>query len=335
MKRSILSILGLILISSVVVFAQDAGQSSEPTRSSYLIKPGDKLVGKVMGEEEFNFEVVIDDNGKFELPFVDKQVMAKCRTQNEIKDEVREHYSRFLRNPLLSVQVAERSKPVPITVSGEVEKQLQVELTSSRRPTLFELISLAGGQKESAGGIVRVFRTGIETCSDEKTVKEWNLESDNGKTLPTRMFRLTNIKAGIKESNPIIYPGDLIVVEKASPVYFVGEVLKKDGVYIKEGGLSLTQAIAMVGGTNRAAKTKDIRIYRMIGNNPKEREAISVNLINIREGKTEDIMLQPYDIIDVDKKKKSMAQTVLEVVTGVGRTAATQGVSGGLSRILY
>lgn len=332
MKHFILLLFSVIFVSSS--FAQTQTGTTAKSRS-YLVGPGDKIVGKVMGENEFNFEVVIDDDGRFELPFVDKVVMAKCRTERDIKEEVKTHYSRFLRNPLISVQVTERRKPVPITVSGEVQKQLQVELKSSRKPTLFELLTLAGGQKESAGGIVRVFRTGIEICSDDKTAKDWELESNNGNTLPSRMFRLSSIKAGLKDSNPTINPGDLVVVEKASPVYFVGQVVKSDGIYIKEGGLSLTQAIAMVGGTRAKAKTKEVKIYRLKGESPLDRDAIIVDLESIKKGEAEDVMLQPYDIIDIERKKKSMAQTVLEVVTGVGRSAARTVVTGGANRVIY
>ncbi len=46
-------------------------------------------------------------------------------------------------------------------------------------------------------------------------------------------------------------------------------------------------------------------------------------------------MLQPYDIIEVDKSKKSIAQVVLELATGVGRTAIG-GLGGAIpTRILY
>ncbi len=332
MKRSIVFILGLILFSSVAVFAQDEVPSENST-SSYLIRPGDKLVGKVLGEEEFNFEVTIDENGRFELPFVDKVVSAKCRTQGEVKDEIKLHYSKYLRSPLLSVQVTERRKPAPVTVSGAVRTPQQIELRREAR--LIELISFSGDVTEESGGIVQVFRTQIPTCSNEADRKEWLLESDNGRTLPSRMFSLSNIKEGIQEANPIIYPGDIIVVEKALPVYFIGEVGRSEGVYIKEGGLSLTQAIAMVGGVQSRAKTKDIKIYRMKDNNPKNREEMSVNYDDIKKGTADDVMLHPYDIIDVAKKKKSMAQTVFEVVTGVGRNVISTVSTSGASRILY
>ena len=46
-------------------------------------------------------------------------------------------------------------------------------------------------------------------------------------------------------------------------------------------------------------------------------------------------LLQPYDIVEVDKAKKSIAQTVLEIVAGTGR-AALGGFGNALpTRVLY
>ncbi len=333
MKRIIISVFGLIIISSMSIFAQDAIVSGNESVRSYLIGPGDKLIGKVMGEEDFNFEVVIDNDGKFELPFVDKMITAQCRTEREVKDEVKEHYSKYLRNPLVSLQVAERRKPAPVTVSGAVRTPQQVELR--REAKLIELLSFSGDTTEDAGGIVRVFRTQVPLCSDNTTRRNWDLESDSGRNVPFRMYRLSNIKAGENDSNPIIYPGDVIVVEKASPIYLTGEVLQQTGVYIKEGGLSLTQAIAMVGGVRPRAKVKDIKIYRLKGDSPRDRDIISVNLEAIKKGEQEDMMLQPYDIIEVDKSKKSIGEIALELVTGAGRTGLSAVTNGLGTRILY
>jgi protein involved in polysaccharide export with SLBB domain len=123
-------------------------------------------------------------------------------------------------------------------------------------------------------------------------------------------------------------------VLKAAPIYVTGEVREPKGILLKEGGLSLYQAIAMLGGPNREAKTKDIKIYRLKVNS-KDREIISANYDLIKKGTQKDVMLEPYDIIEVDKSKKSVAQTILELAIGAGRggiTAVTQGLG---TRVLY
>jgi protein involved in polysaccharide export with SLBB domain len=148
------------------------------------------------------------------------------------------------------------------------------------------------------------------------------------------MFSRTSIKQGRNESNPVIYPGDLIIVDKAAPVYFTGMVVQQTGIYIKDGGLSLTRAIAMVGGVREKAKTKDVKIYRLVGDNKRDRKTISVNLNLIKNGKQDDIMLEPYDIIEVDRARDSIGKTILDIVTGAARTGVSSFATGG-ARILY
>ncbi len=54
-----------------------------------------------------------------------------------------------------------------------------------------------------------------------------------------------------------------------------------------------------------------------------------------KKGQQNDVMLEPYDIVEVDKSKKSIQQIVFETITGVGRRAI-EGFSGGITqRILY
>ncbi len=90
----------------------------------------------------------------------------------------------------------------------------------------------------------------------------------------------------------------------------------------------------MLGGPNREAKTKDIKIYRLKANS-KDREIISANYDSIKKGTQKDIMLEPYDIIEVDKSKKSIAQTILEIAIGAGKGGVSAVTNGLGTRILY
>ena len=309
----------------------NVSNTQEPAKRAYLVVPGDKIEGKVLGEDQFNFTTTIAEDGYFEVPFVEEPILAKCRSERELREEVKKHLSKYLRRPLVNVQVTERRKPAPVIVAGEVRRPGRIELTRETR--LLELISDSQGATEDAGGIVRVFRSKPSLCADDEKIAQWNEESEYGKITPSRLYTMSSIiKAGV-ESNPVIYSGDIILVEKAYPVYINGEVSQKQGIYIKEGGLSLSQAIAQVGGTREKAQLKQVKIYRKVANS-RDRQVIIANLIAIRDKKEKDVMLEPYDIVDVAKKKKSIAQVVLEVVGAAGRQAATQATTGGV-RVLY
>jgi len=328
MKVKVLSFFVFALCFSQFAFGQEVVVKPEE-KSGYLIGPGDVITGKVLGESQFDFVAAIDEDGKFQVPFFDQSVHAKCRTEKQLRTDVTKLLSKYLKNPQISVSVTERKSRPPVSVYGEVRTPAQVTLTRVSR--LLELLSISGGVTEEAGGIIQVFRTQPLMCSEEA-------ENDNLKKsdtdVPSYMYSLSSVKQGREEANPVINPGDIVVVQRASPVYITGEVVQPVGLRIPEGGLSLKRAIAMVGGVRREAKTKEIKIYRLKANSA-DRETIAVNYDLINKGKQKDVMLEPYDIVEVDISKKSIAQIAFEVITGAGRNIAG-GLSGGITqKILY
>ncbi|MGI8638704.1 MAG: SLBB domain-containing protein [Pyrinomonadaceae bacterium] len=324
----------LLFILTVSLFQIAIGQEApaNPDQSGYLVGPGDEIVGKVLGEPQFDFVATIDEDGKFQVPFFDQGVMAKCRTEKELRSDVRQLLSKYLKSPLVSVNVTKRNSRPPATIYGEVRQPQRVDL--QRKATLLELLSFSGGVTEDAGGIIQVFRTRPPMCGDASQEAEWKSGTNDGFDVPSRLYSLSSVKQGREDANPIIYPGDVIVVLKALPVYITGEVASPQGLYLKENGLTLTEAIAKIGGVRREAKTKDIKIYRL-KDNSKERQVIAVNYDSIKKGTQKDVLLEPYDIVEVDKSKKSVLQIAMEIATGAARTGISS-VSGGLgTRILY
>ncbi|MCW5961761.1 MAG: SLBB domain-containing protein [Pyrinomonadaceae bacterium] len=327
MKQIFLLTLTLILLVQV-----KTAQVAPDAERGYLVGPGDVLTVKVLGEPQFDTVARIDEDGKFQVPFFEDRIYAKCRSERELREDVTQLLSRFLKSPQISVSVTEKKSRPPATIYGAITQPQQVDLR--RKATLMELISISGGVTEEAGGMIQIFRTQPPICAEEVQQIAWKQESENGLEVPSRMYSLNSLRLGREEANPEIYPGDIIVVLKASPVYITGEVLAPQGIYLKDGGLSLTEAIAKIGGVRREAKTKDIKIYRL-KDNSREREIIAVNYDLIKKGEQKDVMLEPYDIVEVDKAGKGIGQTILEIITGAGRTgisAVTQGLG---TRVLY
>jgi polysaccharide biosynthesis/export protein len=332
MKVKILLLFILTLCLSQISFAQETVAVADIQRG-YLVGPGDVVMIKVMGEPDFTIdEATVEDDGKIQVPFFEQGILAKCRTEKELTGDVRQLLAKFLRSPQVTVRVKQRNSRPPATIYGEVRTPQQVVLT--RRSTLLELLSFSGGVTEDAGGMIQVFRTQPLMCSEGNANNDWKAETTDKLDFPSRMYSLSSVKRGEEDSNPVIYPGDVIVVQKAAPVYITGEVVSPQGLYLKDGSLSLTEAIAKIGGVRREAKTKDIKIYRLKSNS-KDRDIISVNYDLIKKGTQKDVMLEPYDIVEVDKSKKSVAQIIFETVTGTAKTAFG-GLGGALpQRILY
>lgn len=283
-----------------------------PTRG-YLIGPGDEITGKVLGEPQFDFVSTVDENGKIEVPFFDDPITAKCLSERELRTEVTKLLAKYLKKPELSLRVTDRKSRPPVSIYGEVRQQQQFLLT--RRAYLLELLTVAGGESEKSGGMVTVFRTRPPMCTTAEQAGAWK-NVDGGIGAPSKDFSIASLRQGVEGSNPEILPGDVILVHKAAPVYITGEVVRPGELNIPEEGLLLTQAVAMSNGITREAKSKNITIRRRKSNSP-EPELIAVNYDLIRKGQQKDVLLQPFDIIVVDKAKKNIGDILMQTLIGL------------------
>ncbi len=295
--------IALFLLSAAsVTFAQT------PQRG-YQIGPGDKVAVRTLGEPEFSWEAWVDENGRFQVPFSNEGIPAKCLTEDELRVEVGKFVSKYLKNPQMSVYVTERKSRPPVTVYGEVRQPGPVQLT--RRATLRELLAFAGGETKESSGMVQVTRTQPVLCS-EASDEDWKTLADAGIGFPSRLYSMSSLK----NINPEIHPGDIIDVQKASVVYVVGEVNKPGEVFIPEGGLRLLQALAMASGTTRDAKKKELQVIRRKEGSTQP-EVIVINYATIKKGERDDVILQPYDIVEVGKAKESVGDIFMKALIGL------------------
>ncbi|CAN5302183.1 polysaccharide biosynthesis/export family protein [soil metagenome] len=316
MKVKVLFICALAISMVQMSFGQGVS-TTEQTPQGYLLGPGDVVTGKVLGEDQFNFVSTVDEDGKIQVPFFEQGVAAKCKTEKDLRADVAQLLSKYLRNPQITIQVERKSRP-PATSYCEGRTPQQVVLT--RQVTLLQLLAFSGGVTEKAGGIVQLTHTQPPVCSSEEVEAKWKIESNNGLNAPSSLYSLASIKQATNESNPVIFPGDIVVVMKAPPVYVIGEVNVIKEILITENGLSVTEAIAQAGGFSREAQKKDITIQRLKPNS-RDADYIAVNYELIRKKQQKDVMLEPGDIIIVNKTKKSVTDTILEIITGGAKSA--------------
>jgi polysaccharide export outer membrane protein len=140
----------------------------------------------------------------------------------------------------------------------------------------------------------------------------------DGTKPPLQIVKISELRAGRVEANPVIRPGDYVLVTEAEPVYIYGAVASPNGVYLREG-LTLTRALAMVGGTRNEAKLTEVAIYRTVpGSNQQDKKIYDVGAI--RKNKAEDPLLQAYDIIEVPEagifSKQRIGPTLMSALTG-------------------
>lgn len=311
MTTKIAKALAPVLLIAASVFAQTP--KVENSKRGYEIGPGDKISGRVLGESDFGFDSIVDEDGKIQVPFADDGIVAVCKTEKELRDEVAKRLAKYLKSPQLSVNVVERNRP-PAMIYGAVLNPQRLALT--RPATLLEILSFSGGLLPEANGAIQVTRTGMVSCS-ASSEENWKATAENPYSFPSRIFNFKNLR----ESNPQIYPGDIIEVQKFPPVFVVGEVISPGKVAIPEGGLPLMQAIAMASGARREAKLKEINIYRR-KEGVAQPEIITVDATAIKKGGREDVFLQPFDIVEVGKSPRSFGEVLLDIATGSARSAA-------------
>jgi polysaccharide biosynthesis/export protein len=303
-----LTVLALTFPLALAVSGQKLAVDSGSQRA-YLIGPGDEITVKVLGESQFDFATTVDENGKIEVPFADAPITAKCVSERDLRAEVAKLLAKYLKTPQINLQVDRKSRP-PVSVYGEVRQQQQFNLT--RRAYLLELLTVAGGESEKSGGMITVFRTRPPMCGEAALGGDWKV-ADGGLGAPSRTYSIASLKQGDEGSNPEILPGDVILVHKAAPIYITGEVVRPGELNLPEGGLLLTQAVAMANGITREAKTKNITIRRRKSDSP-EPELIAVNYDQIKKGVQKDVLLQPFDIIVVDKAKKNIGDILMQTL---------------------
>lgn len=342
MKYSFLVIIIVSILSISTVIAQDtavavlgkatpAKQVSEVELRGYVFGPGDEISVKIPFEKEYDFTATIDANGNVEIPFSDKPLLAKCKTERELRTDIQTAFSKYLINPVVNLKLEKRARP-PVTVYGEVRNAKQYDLV--RQARLADLIAASGGLTEEAGGMIQVFRPEKPMCSFDIAENNWQPETGDPTEVPSRLYSLNAVRTGGEDANPVILPGDIIYVQKAAPVYVTGEVLSPQGVLLKETGTTVTEAISMVGGARREAKIKDVKIYRR-KTGTKDRDVISANLELIKTGKAKDVLLEPYDIIEVDKSKKSIPMLILEIAIGASKSVISSAASQTGVRVVY
>lgn len=320
----------------------------------YMLGTGDTLEVRVFGEPQFDGTREINSDGNIEIPFVGA-IPARCRSVQSVKADVAAALARFLRNPQVDVLLKERRSRPPAVVSGAVRAPQQFQIYRPVR--LLELLAYAGGVTDQANGTIEIFHTAPEICpqpgetveratptspaaaatttatTDAATNSPANVAAttsdapqiDDPLQIPFDVYSLNDLRLGREAGNPVVRPGDAVFVREAAPIYVTGSVVSPQGIYLREG-LTLTQAIASVGGLRPEARHA-IRIYRRQPNSV-QRQEIVADFNDIRRNRAQDIELQPYDIVDVGEasplSRQRIGRTILGFVTNSVTSLGTQ-----------
>jgi len=240
---------------------------------SALVKlgPGDLLEVSVYNVPELASKVRVSNSGDVYLPLID-YVHVDGLTQEEAQTVIQKRLEDggFVRSPHVTIFVDEAASQ-GVTVIGEVAKPGIYPDVSDHK--LYEVISEAGGFTSSASRKIAVIR--------------------RNQTDPIRIDLPRNLADDVS-GNVEIMPGDTITVPRAPIIYVVGDVGRPSGLLVDNGTLTVLQALALAGGTNRTAKLSAARI---IHKGPAGMTETKLEIKKMLEAKVPDVTLQADDIL--------------------------------------
>lgn len=272
-----------------------------PPAEANLIHLGDLIEIDVVGSFEFDWRGTVSPEGFLSgINFVESPIYALCRSEEDLAAEVAKAYSKFLREPEIVVKILDRSKRPVSVMTGAVKTPQRFQI--NRTVYLNELIIISGGLTEKASGEIQIFRPQNLSCASravsatndgQNRERFVNSSGDNGSQYIN--IRISDLLAGKKEANPEILSGDIVTVLEAQSVYVIGGVANPKQVLFRTQ-ITLTRAIDSAGGLTKNADARKITIFRRTNG---ETQIIEADLEKIKANQADDIILQPFDIIEV------------------------------------
>lgn len=301
---------------------------------NYLLGPGDTLDVRVFGQSDLNAVVEVDSEGNISsLPFLESPISAKCRTEKEVQKDIIKAYGKYLKNPQVSVHIVDRKSRQPATVFGAVRQASRVQM--QRRIRLNELVVVSGGFTDRASGTIQIFHTEPLMCP-QPGEEALAAPIDDTKT-PFEIVKISDLSSGKPQANPIVRPGDYVMVTEAEPVYIMGSVVAPQGIFLRDQ-LTLSRALAMVGGARREAKISDVRIYRQKPGATNQ-ETIKVDYAAIKKNQKPDFLLQAFDIVEVPEAGIFSGPRIIQTLVGAASGGLGQVMSSGgasiANRVIY
>jgi polysaccharide export outer membrane protein len=130
------------------------------------------------------------------------------------------------------------------------------------------------------------------------------------------------LESGDLRNNIVLQPGDIVTVPHAGIIYVLGAVSRPGGFVVSNDRAQLTtlKVLSLAGGLNRTAKSDRAVIVRK--DNTGQQREVAVDLKRVMNRTSEDLQLQPSDILYVPNSNAKAAliragEIGLGIATGV------------------
>jgi polysaccharide export outer membrane protein len=258
----------LVLLNTIAI--------AQAPKESLLIGPGDLLHFLVYDTPEMEQHARVTDSGNIPFSFLGNvPVSGLTPEQAATQIEQRLISAGVMRRPQVTVRV-EAYATQNASVMGQVQKPGSYEIDTHRR--VAEVLAMAGGLTDIADRHITIERFGP------------------GKQKVDYYF--SNTASSAIAEDPMVYPGDTVIVPKAPTVYVLGDVSKPGGYLINTNNSRMTvlQAIALAGYANHTAAVGKSKLVRETDDGVQE---INLAVGAMQKGKQPDVALLPDDVVYV------------------------------------
>jgi polysaccharide biosynthesis/export protein len=259
----------LLLLSSATIHLPAQNES-------LLIERGDLLHLLVYDTPEMEQHARVTDSGTIPFSFLGTvRVSGLTPAQAAEQIEHRLVAAGVMLHPEVSVRV-EAYATQNASVMGQVQKPGSYEIDTGRK--VVEVLAMAGGLTDVADRHVTIQRFGAAQQKVE--------------------YYYSNSALTALSEDPMVYPGDTVIVPRAAVVYVLGDVSKPGGYPISTNNSTMTvlQAIALAGYANHTAALGKSRLVRATSNGVVE---IDLEVNAMEKGKKPDVALFADDVVYV------------------------------------
>lgn len=277
--------------------AQAPSTAPPPTYDGYMVGVGDVIQVHVVNEDDVSGQYQVNPQGDIRLPLLSNPIHADGESTFDLSKKVAEALKSqgVLRYPQVTIFIL-RSMSHNVTILGEVSRPGVYPL-ERQNTTLLEAISMAGGLLSTAGPTATI-------AHHTEKPKVENVSATNTAQEPATGYETVDVHKLMTGRNPSlnvpVHPGDVITISRGAIVYIVGDVAKPGAFQVQDGreGMTILQALALVGGTQSTAKLSKAVIVKQSDDGSK-RETIPVNLTGVMRGKKNAPLLEANDILFV------------------------------------
>jgi polysaccharide biosynthesis/export protein len=298
------SVVGVALLMAVTIVLPSASQAQKQPRAAttqldrnYTLGGGDRIRVNVFEVPEYTGEYQIPPGGAINLPLIGS-VAVEGLTTEQASDEIAKRYARFLKRPLISVNLLS-PRPINVVVAGEVSRPGAYSLSLQggagndpgvQYPTVLAAITTAQGTLSNADitqvqlrrKLGRTGREQIVSINLKELIRTGRLSQDitlrDGDTIvvPTAakldLAEARNLSAANFAADPtrprtvavvgeVNRPGSYLVTQGAD-----GGNTGGAGAAGAAGGISgqptVTRALQLAGGITPQADIRNIKIRR-------------------------------------------------------------------------